>query len=349
MLKIAFVYQFCTFGGVERIFLNRLLAFKLYNIDAKVDIIYLSGTGGAYWKFKECLRRNNIDANVFIENNPDFRGYDLVFVIDSPQVHPYFEERKIPFIVECHTSYKEMRQYIKDVKEPCITVVVPTEYFKDIVKNELTVDIPIFVLRNFIISDNLEINYSEIPNWKLRPVFYLGRMDYLKDPYTLMEGFSILNKKYPDNYFLLLCGPVMDSVNLEKETKRLKILNRLVYFPPMPFYSTFKLMDIIKQNKGVFVSASKGESFGYSSAEAICAGLPVVLSDIRPHLELLGELSQWMTFRVGQPQSLAERLEFVMSNWDFLSKELEKLRNKFSAEYFIEDWKNLMNFLLKQQ
>ena len=46
MHKVLYVYKWATMGGVERVLLNRALAFKASNFDIAQDVFFLHDSGG---------------------------------------------------------------------------------------------------------------------------------------------------------------------------------------------------------------------------------------------------------------------------------------------------------------
>ena len=82
--RVCFIYPWATFGGVERVLLNRVLAFKHYLPEMSVDFYFLHDSGGLA-PLKAAIdsiwaQRNYINLVSSID-----RDYDLVFIIDCPQ------------------------------------------------------------------------------------------------------------------------------------------------------------------------------------------------------------------------------------------------------------------------
>jgi glycosyltransferase involved in cell wall biosynthesis len=99
-------------------------------------------------------------------------------------------------------------------------------------------------------------------------------------------------------------------------------------------------MQMLRQKRAVFVSCSKGESFGLSAAEAMTAGLPVILSDIPPHAALVSDRSKFL-YPLGNVRELAMKMAAVAEQYDALASECVELSREFSEEAFLADWERL--------
>ena len=76
--RVCFIYPWATFGGVERVLLNRALAFKHYLPEIMVDFYFLHDSGGlaplaAAMKLslhRSALQAQKYYADVEIVDNP---------------------------------------------------------------------------------------------------------------------------------------------------------------------------------------------------------------------------------------------------------------------------------------
>src|SRR6266545_8363777 len=89
-MDILVIYQFCTFGGVERVILNRAHTFKQNGLEVKITIGYMYDRG-ALLSFKNYLKEKRLEHTIIPIILPNFFYYDLdkhdaVFIIDTPQV-----------------------------------------------------------------------------------------------------------------------------------------------------------------------------------------------------------------------------------------------------------------------
>ena len=61
---------------------------------------------------------------------------------------------------------------------------------------------------------------------------------------------------------------------------------------------------------------SRFEGFGLTIAEAMAAGLPVLVSDVEAQMEVIDDGACGYFFKNGDPASLADMIEYVMADYD---------------------------------
>lgn len=347
-LKICFVYPWATYGGVERVLLSRLIAFKEAHLSIDVDLMFLQDAGGVT-PLREALRNKGIEARVIVSPDFDFLvKYDLVFCIDCPQVFALCERRGFRYLAECHTTYEANRKYLDLLPASCEAVVTPSELFSNRIKCEIddTSSVDVFVLRNFVpceIPDN-QFEFHR-PGWVRKPILFLGRMDKHKDPLALLDSFSIVEEMQPGKYMCVFCGPQSPEVDMDNEIEKRGLQSKVIVLPAIPLISVNAFIKIIKANQGIFVSPSIGESFGLSAAEAINGGLPVVLSNIEEHCYLVQEYHDKFTYELGDTIKFAERILDVFDSYEILANLTLEIREKFSSRSFLDDWSMLLEKL----
>jgi len=244
------------------------------------------------------------------------------------------------YIVECHTAYRENRSYLGALDSECEAVWVPGERFADEIAKELPTTLAIQVMRNFVPWDVensvVDLKYP-MTGWKRRPLFFFGRMDAHKDPLALFDAFSLIEARCPGRFMLVLCGPISPEIPIEKELQRRKLRQHTVILPPIRFSHSSHLLRAIAEAGGIFVSPSRGESFGLSAAEAIAFGLPVVLSDIDAHSYLV-DGSEVFLYPIGSASAMSEKILAIANDYDQALNNLLPLRRNLSSNAFLEDW-----------
>lgn len=342
MMNILIIYQFCSFGGVERAILNRAKTFQRYGMDVKISVGYLYDIGALH-SFQSYIDAHSLSGNIsaFLlaqDISSQLEEYDLVFNIDTPQIFSTISKPKNMFI-ECHTPYKESRQYLKSLPCGVQGIVVPSLSFKNLLETEFQNLPPIFVLPNPVSREFFEVKQQEKTIYAMRPLAYLARLDELKN-YT--EALDIFEKfKSSKDVMYALAGKSADDVKLLDLLRSKKIINKTLLHTQIGFDSVPSFVEMIKSHCGLFISPSRGESFGLSAAEFMSAEVPVVLSDIDAHRELVNQDAQFL-YRLGDLKEAVQKIEWILGNWDYSSKKMGEYSEKFKGDAFINSWKELV-------
>lgn len=339
--KIRFFYPWATLGGVERVLINRARVLLSKSNEYKICFHFLHDSGGLK-AFSNTLARYGLDVQV------DFgfgivNDYDVNFIIDCPDVLDLFESKGWPYFIECHTAYLENQSYLSKRRSSCMGVVVPGRDFGEQIR--VRYQIPeehIHIFENFVPWD-LEEDHSSwqcLPRWSRTPLCFLGRMDKLKNPGFYLDLLTDLEARYPERFMGVMCGPRSPEVDIRKEIVQRKMLGRVLVLPSIPFYSVSPFFHALKSTSGIFVSPSQGESFGLSAAEAICAGLPVLLSKIDAHEKLVMEFGRDFIYE-NQEDALVKIGKITEDYEGFSSKSLI-LRDNFQSSLFVSNFTKLL-------
>jgi glycosyltransferase involved in cell wall biosynthesis len=339
--KVLYIYPWATFGGVERVLLNRALAFKNHGLGVRQDVCFLhkSNTWNIY---AQSIEKLALSEFLRIIEKPNFNDYDCILIIDAPEAFVGIGEHH-PVFVECHTPYPENRIYLKKIPSIVKGIIVPSDYFGNQIKQEVSEPFrnKILRLRNCV-PDAERVNPGEIPSgvsfFNKRPIVYIGRTDYNKNTVEVIRIFANLRKYSGDDFLLIIAGPVAPGIDLVDEARRHRILDRFVLIPPVPFQSVSPLLNLIRVHKGVFISASKGESFGLSVVEAMVHEIPVVLSD--RHAHLVDQHSEFL-YRLGDLDSAVSRIKAILENYEQAVKAIIEIKSLYQENSFIEDWEKI--------
>ncbi|AYB41922.1 glycosyltransferase [Paenibacillus lautus] len=339
-IKILGVYKWATMGGVERVLLNRAHAIQENNLNIQYDIYYFFDSGGRE-EFDNYLIRNNLSDIMKTVDQIDSYKYDFVLSIDTPEILDFVEPEKL--YMECHTSYKKNRSYLKSLPASIKGIVVPSEQFKEELQGELStenknklvvVSNSVFIKKSNQISD--AIIYSKTP------ILYVGRLDILKNIEELVEVVSLYNTNIEDDLFLILAGPIIEhEINLKEILTKHRLLHRTIYLPPVSFDKVWDLLRIVKDHRGIFMSASKKESFGLAVAEAMKMGLPVLAFDNVAHRHLLKDNDNYL-FDAKQGSVTIEKMGNILKHYEDSAEEVERYSLSLEKE-FIEQWMALFN------
>ncbi|MCM8807717.1 MAG: glycosyltransferase family 4 protein [candidate division WOR-3 bacterium] len=341
-MKILYLYKWCTFGGVERILINRAFAFKKFGIPVKAKVYFYYG--GVIQELKEFLERAQLKDYLWLTENPLEEKYEHYISIDTEEAFNTFPKEKI--ILEYHTPYKDHASYLKKVSGDRIKIViVPSLSHKEELRR-LRPDLydKAFVIPNFVIDEGFEEGEYFLPQWDLIPVVWVGRVDTLKNPHFIVSGLSKYRKKYKDKFLFCVVGGAKDEENFLNHIKKESFEDRVVFYPFIRFERVKAFLKLIRKRKGIFVSASKGESFGMAVAEAIYFGLPFLISNIPPHKELV-EGNEKFLFKLNNFDEFIEKLNYIAENYEEVLLEIQKIRNKLEVENFIKFWQVFWQYL----
>lgn len=139
-------------------------------------------------------------------------------------------------------------------------------------------------------------------------VLFVGRLVPEKQPDLLIRAFRTLDTPVR----LVIAGGSAFSDDYVAELHRLAGGDERIVFTG---YVHGQLLEELYSNALAFVTPSALEGAPLAILEAISTGLPVVASDIPPHLEVLGsEASGRRLFRAGDQAGLAAAVERVMDD-----------------------------------
>ena len=98
----------------------------------------------------------------------------------------------------------------------------------------------------------------------------------------------MLERCTPGRYFGLVVGPEVPGYDMALRIERAGLRGKVVQMPPLSFLKTSAFLAGWRDRGGVMISPSFGESFGLAAAESIAADIPVLLSALPEHSELVG-------------------------------------------------------------
>lgn len=342
-MDVLIIYQFCTFGGVERAILNRVQVFRRYGLEIKVSVGYLHDSG-ALESFRDYIRANTLERHLtaFLlpqDSSFDWSRYDLISIIDTPQVFDRIANARNVF-VECHTPYTPNRQYLKRLPENIRGILVPSEAFRGLLLWEFRHLPPVHVIPNPVPEEF----YEELPDdglWKFpgRPLAYLARLDELKNFPEATAIFESVGDQEDITYVVVGYG-AEDGERIKLMSEK-GLLHRAILKDNIGFDAVPALVSQVKRQRGIFLSPSKGESFGLSAAEFISAGVPVLLSDIPPHRELVNGDERFL-YELGDIPAAKEKLLAIWQDWDAMSAITAFYGFKFRGGAFHAAWVNFL-------
>jgi glycosyltransferase involved in cell wall biosynthesis len=328
-MKILYIYQFLTYGGVEMLLRNR--AKYLKKLDPKLEINLLvmkssvSKTPSEFNNVFVCRSKKEISKKIV--------EHDLIINVDTPELFDVVERSKKPVILETYTSAKPSRKYLK-LKLPSNLrlVVVPSITFKNIVEAEISnKEVPVKVVYNFTDKDQSNNNNLNINFHGSRPILWVGRLEESKGWREALHIFSLLKGVSKNsNIELFLIGEQLDKYDkhIFEIMEDFGVLEYVRYIPRVDFKDMGSIYSLVRKNKGIYLSTSKMETFGLTVLEAMNYGLPCVLNN----LEIFKELYQKSASLYKGEDDAVESIKEILGN-DGLYTELEDKAKEESKEF----------------
>jgi glycosyltransferase involved in cell wall biosynthesis len=343
-MEILTIYQFCTLGGIERVLLNRAMAFRKFNIDVKITAVFLKDYNAAE-SFQAYIGGHDLDdyleCRIVREiDDISLTRFELIMSIDTPQVHDKISSHP-SFIIECHTAYDANRRYLQDIPEQVRAILVPSETFAKKVMSECPhIKDKIKVCSNYVPDTffNLPPSEGELLFGK-QPLVFMSRLDNLKNFEEVAEVFTLLEKT--GSFIFFIIGRPADRTGFITSLHKKGILGSCVLHDAIPFGQIPGFMRMLKRHRGIFMSASTAESFGLAVAESFSAGIPVMVSDIPEHRYLVQDREEYL-YPLGDVRAAADKIMRIGTGWDSFSRWNMEHSAHLRDVAFINDWKELM-------
>jgi rhamnosyl/mannosyltransferase len=197
-----------------------------------------------------------------------------------------------------------------------------------------------FILWPFIKRKTLVITNPYIPKFKKKnlekdiDIFFYGRIYYRKGLDVLIEALRILKNKYNKEYKVIIAGSgeLLDYYkNLSKKySLKVKFLGRV---------SDEKLENLLNKSKCVVIP-SKWEASPLVPREIINLNIPIIISNIEAHKEILKE-DYPLFFESENPEDLAKKIiDFFEKYRDINVSKYIKEKPK-TVEEWIKEWMKL--------
>lgn len=184
----------------------------------------------------------------------------------------------------------------------------------------------------------------------LPSVFHLVQVSRLyiieKGQDLLIEAMSLLKERGINNFIMHFVGSGESESMLKKMVKE-KGLNSYVVFEGN------KTQDFLHEHLcdyDLFIQPSRNEGFGLTIAEAVAAGLPVLVSNLEGPMEIIGNGRYGMSFESGNIKDLADKLQIILGggyDYRLVDKAYQHVVEKYdvrrTAKRYIEEYKKILS------
>lgn len=177
-----------------------------------------------------------------------------------------------------------------------------------------------------------------------RYIFSARRFSFSKGMDLLVRAFSIVHQHYSD-IKLLLAGDGKDKIKCEEISKKLKIIDYIIFLGAI---SHSKVISLLKSCE-IFVLPSRKEAFGIVLLEAMACGKPIVATRVGGVPEVVREGENAILVEPESPQALAEGIVKLLENSDLAKRFGERGREivkNFTWDKIVERYINTYNSVL---
>lgn len=328
-MKILYIYQFLSYGGVEMLLRNRAKYLKQLDSNSEINLLVMkSSVTDIPSEFDNVyISKNKTDIKNLIDS------HDLIINVDTPELFNIIEKSNKPLVLECFSSAKASRKYLKsNLPSNLRLVIVPSKTFKKIVEEEISnKQVPIEVIYNIIDRKTANDRQIDINLREIRPILWVGRLEESKgwrDALEIIRLFKEIN--ISSNFELFIIGEVTDKYDkhIFEIMDDLGVLGDVRYIPKVDFKDMNEIYSLVAKNKGIFLSTSKMETFGLSVLEAMSNGLPCVLND----LEIFKELYDKASYLYKDEKDASEYINKILTD-DDLYRSLQQKAIERSKEF----------------
>lgn len=373
MKKITFLMLHLNYGGIEKqvttlanelskeyeveiISLYDILSGEsFYQLDDKVKVKYIFNFGPNKDKIKDALKKfklitlikqlcralkilytkyfglgkiiKNLNTDILISSRIEFsKQIKRNDIITISQEHSFIDNEKY---------IKKVRKSFKHIKYLIVMTKGAKEKYDEWLKNE-KIKPEVIVIPN-IIKENKSGKISNLNN---RQIISVGRLEDVKDFYTLILVFSVIVKKYP-NYILKIIGEGSMREKLEEQIKKCNLQKNVILTGRRTENEINN--ELIKSD--VFVLTSKSESFSLVLCEAMNFGVPCIAFDVDvgPR-EIIQDGRNGFLIENRNVDLMIERLDELLYNISlrrFLGSNSYNVAKNYYSENIINKWKNI--------
>ena len=373
MKKITFLMLHLNYGGIEKqvttlanelskeyeveiISLYDILSGEsFYQLDDKVRIKYIFNFGPNKDKIKDALKKfklitlikqlckafkilytkyfglgniiKNLNTDILISSRIEFsKQIKRNDIITISQEHSFIDNEKY---------IKKVRKSFKHIKYLIVMTKGAKEKYDEWLKNE-KIKPEVIVIPN-IIKENKSGKISNLNN---RQIISVGRLEDVKDFYTLILVFSVIVKKYP-NYILKIIGEGSMREKLEEQIKKCNLQKNVILTGRRTENEINN--ELIKSD--AFVLTSKSESFSLVLCEAMNFGVPCIAFDVDvgPR-EIIQDGKNGFLIENRNVDLMIERLDELLYNISlrrFLGSNSYNVAKNYYSENIINKWKNI--------
>lgn len=331
-MKVLHILDSLNRGGTEILELDVCRNAKANNLD-----LIFAATGAG--ELEDDFRRSGVDF-IRLERNLPFdlklskqlrdlineRGIEIVHVHQAVEAaHAYLARlgTRAKLVLSFHLCTADAKNTLalKFLVPRMAANVAVSRNLLECLQSEAHFD----TTRSFhVIYNGVDATRLKAPRGRLRSELGLGENDLLlgmvgnfyadgrKDQMTICRALPELFARVPNAHFVFVGSHNSNAPQVFNECvdycRQQGVTNRV------HFVGRRADVAALLNSLDIFVFSSRNDSFGIAAVEAMMVGLPTVVSDIGPLLEISGNGKYAKVFRTGDPVDLARVLEELSNN-----------------------------------
>lgn len=164
-----------------------------------------------------------------------------------------------------------------------------------------------------------------------------------KNPEGMLAGLSLVKQERTD-FVVRIIGPVHER--FKKLAKELSLEKEVVFMGEIPYS---EVADQIN-NSDAMIHFTRYETFGCVIAEALCCGVPVIVSDLDVTRELMTDTVNGLLVKESDVKDLADKILYFMTNNFHISQKqvAEENQQKFNyrrvGKMFDDMYKSVISY-----
>jgi len=198
--------------------------------------------------------------------------------------------------------------------------------------------------KSIVIPNGIDI--ESFSKFKLSPsqniLINIGRLNPQKNQKELIEIIRYL----PDDVTLEIIGEGGERRKIENLIKKYRLEKRVKLIGSLPREETLNLLAKSK----IYVSSSLWEGLPLTLLEAGALGIPIVATKVTGNIDIIEDNNSGFLYENGSPRQAAEKIKKLLMDKELyqkISKNIkEAVKEKFSLEKMIKDYKNLYQSLV---
>lgn len=341
-MRLLFLYQICSFGGVETVLRNRVVGLRGLGHDASIVLLEDLG-GAAVFAGMDGVELAPGDARV--RELLGRGGFDVVATVDTPSVAPAIAASGFAgrVVAEVHSNNFANMGYLADLAEgPADMVVVPSEYEGELIVREYpsvkAAGLPLKVVPNPV--DTGLFRFAPPADGSIPPLIgWVGRFEDQKNWRHFVDVAAELARRRAAIEFVVVGGiAAPESVKNEFRDRVAErdLMGRLHWIPSLAYRRMPAFYSALAGSGGCLVPTSSFEPFGMTVLEAQACRCPVVAAQTGGLAELVREGETGLGFTVDDTEGAVRQVLRVLDDGGVRARVVNgasaEIERRFSSE-----------------